>query len=123
MVIKNKMLKDKNYMYRPLIKKIVNSLKNYQPEKIILFGSYHEGTYDKYSDIDLVVIKRTNKPFLERLKEIIKFLDIPIKVDVLVYTPEEWSLLEKQKNILVEIVNSKGDLLYEKQYSGSKPMA
>ena len=39
------------------LKRIVNSLRRYEPEKNILFGSLTKKEIDKYSDIDLVVIK------------------------------------------------------------------
>jgi len=37
---------------------ILNRLKKYKPEKIILFGSHARGSSDPYSDIDLVIIKK-----------------------------------------------------------------
>ena len=41
---------------------IISGLKaNYSPEKIILFGSYSDGTFTKNSDIDLLIIKQTDK--------------------------------------------------------------
>lgn len=44
-----------------LTSKLVDRLKEkYQPEKIILYGSYAYGTPDEASDIDLLVIKETN---------------------------------------------------------------
>jgi len=40
-----------------LLSEITDLLKQYGIEKIILFGSYANGIPDKYSDIDLLVIK------------------------------------------------------------------
>ncbi|RJR33274.1 MAG: nucleotidyltransferase domain-containing protein [Deltaproteobacteria bacterium] len=51
----------------PLLEKLVNLLKPYEPERIILFGSRARGEGDEYSDYDVVVIKATDQPFLERL--------------------------------------------------------
>ena len=42
----------------------------YKPEKIILFGSFAYGEPDEESDIDLLIIKKTRKPFFERLYEV-----------------------------------------------------
>lgn len=98
-----------------LIRQVVKTIKDYDPEKVILFGSYAEGNADECSDIDLVIIKKTTSPFMERLKEVIKYIKVPIKADILVYTPQEWDLMRKQKNILIAIVRSKGKILYEKQ--------
>ena len=40
-----------------ILSEITDLLKQYGIEKIILFGSYVNGIPDKYSDIDLLVIK------------------------------------------------------------------
>lgn len=46
---------------RKEIKDIKNTLvKNYKPEKIIIFGSYADGKINKNSDIDILIIKNTN---------------------------------------------------------------
>jgi len=39
-------------------------VKNSNPEKIILFGSAARGDYHANSDIDLLIIKRSNKKSL-----------------------------------------------------------
>jgi uncharacterized protein len=38
----------------------------YQPEKIILFGSYANGTAKESSDIDLLLVKKTTEIPVER---------------------------------------------------------
>lgn len=54
-----------------IIQSIVNTLKeSYFPERIILFGSYAEGTSHQDSDIDLLIVKKTNQPFFQRLAEV-----------------------------------------------------
>lgn len=64
----------------------------YGPERIYLFGSWARGEADELSDIDLVVIKPTSTPFLERLREVARLLPSQIgAVDVFVYTPEEFA--------------------------------
>ncbi|MEN6317443.1 MAG: nucleotidyltransferase domain-containing protein [Syntrophaceae bacterium] len=45
------------------IKRIVESLKPYEPEKIYLFGSWARGEGDSLSDLDLVLIKKTRVSF------------------------------------------------------------
>ena len=49
----------------PTVQNIINQLKPYQPEKIILFGSYAHGQPSKDSDVDLVVIKKPPYLFLK----------------------------------------------------------
>jgi predicted nucleotidyltransferase len=49
------------------LKQIVTNLKKYNPEKIVLFGSYAWGKPKRNSDIDLLIIKNTKKiPTRER---------------------------------------------------------
>src|SRR5512136_3348037 len=78
----------------------------YRPEKVILFGSMAQGSVGEWSDLDLVIINDTSKPFLQRLKEVALLCRAPVGVDYLVYTPEEFAQMVQSKNpfILEEIV-------------------
>ena len=49
------------------IEQVMQDLAAYGPEKVILFGSAARGDVDEYSDIDLIVIKETDKRFVQRL--------------------------------------------------------
>ena len=59
---------------------------------LVVFGSFANGTNSRRSDLDLVVIERSDKRFVERLTT--EYLDLDetagVSVDVLIYTPEEW---------------------------------
>lgn len=96
------------------VKDIVEALKAYDPEKVILFGSSARGDADRYSDIDLVVIKRTDKRFVERLVEAARYLDLPVSVDLFVYTPEEFEVMVENANPFIERVLSEGRIIYER---------
>ena len=80
----------------------VRSLRAYDPEKIIVFGSYARGDVDRYSDIDLAIIKRTTKRFIERLVEADSYLNLPLCVDLFVYTPEEFQAMIEEGNPFIE---------------------
>jgi predicted nucleotidyltransferase len=89
--------------------------KKYEPEKIIVFGSYVHGEVDEYSDLDFVVIKETSKRFLERLIDVAKLIDDELgQVDVFVYTPEEFQRMIEWKNPFIESVLKEGRVVYEK---------
>jgi predicted nucleotidyltransferase len=45
-----------------------------QPDKIILFGSYYTGQVGEWSDLDLVIIKATKTPFLDRTRQVLELL-------------------------------------------------
>ena len=98
------------------LKRVLERLKEYQPEKIILFGSYARGQTDEYSDLDFVLIKKTDKRFLERLIEVAKLIDNDLgDVDVFVYTPEEFERMIEWGNPFIEWVLKEGRILYEKK--------
>ena len=97
----------------PHLLKLVNLLKRYDPERIILFGSRARGEADEYSDYDIIVIKRTDKPFLERLQDMVPYLvEFDRPADVLVYTPDEYERMREYG--LGWIAHNEGVALYER---------
>lgn len=104
-------LKKKREKYESLLESSINKVLEKladKVEKIILIGSYPKRK-DLFTDLDIVVIMNTEKPFLERLKELYSFLQLPVDVDIFCYTPEEY---EKIKD---KIAIEKGLILYEKK--------
>lgn len=103
------------------LKEITDKIvKEYQPEKIILFGSWAWGEPTPDSDADLLVIKYSSKPRPQRendLNEILFPRDIPL--DALVYTPEEVEeSINRNRNLFIEDIVRNGKVLYEKADSG-----
>lgn len=98
---------------KPVINNLVSSIKEYKPLKVYLFGSYAKGEADESSDIDIVIIKETGLGFLERLKEVIRYINVPKSVDALVYTPEEFKKMQDEGNAFVEMILEEGVLIYE----------
>lgn len=96
------------------IVRVINGLMDYEPEKIILFGSAARGATDEHSDIDLVLIKQTDKRFFQRLVEAGSFIPSDVSVDVFVYTPEEFQSMIEADNPFIEQVLKDGKVLYEK---------
>lgn len=82
---------------------IINQLKKYKPEKIILFGSYAYGKPNKDSDVDIVLIKETDKSFHNRQKEARMLLRTITPVDLFVFTPKEFQQKKKSNPLLKEI--------------------
>lgn len=82
-------------------------------EKIILFGSLARGDVGRESDIDLLIVKKTNKRFLDRLDEFYSRIQPRVAVDVLVYTPEELESLAETRRFVKEIL-AEGVVVYEK---------
>jgi len=88
-------------------------IKEYDPDKIILFGSRVEGTDNEGSDIDLVIVKATEKRPLDRRIEVETLLaDRTVSIDIVVYTPDEMRSLYSMGSPFVEEIMEKGRLLY-----------
>lgn len=64
----------------------------------LLFGSYARGTATEHSDLDVIFVEDTNKPFLSRLDPYFSPLSDLMNggVDVFVYTPEEFRKMKKR---------------------------
>lgn len=94
------------------VKRLVRTMtESYDPIKIILYGSLAAGNIHPYSDIDLVVIKNTNKPFYDRLEEVIEIVKPDVATDIIVYTPEEVDRLADDLFFQEEVIK-KGKVLF-----------
>jgi predicted nucleotidyltransferase len=107
----------KRQEYRELLRHsagaIVSKLAALDAEKISLFGSYARGRADLFTDLDVLVIWNTDKPFIERAGIVHSLLALPVDLDVLCYTPEEFRRMRDTpfiKKILEDEV-----VLYEKK--------
>ena len=85
----------------------------FQPDKIILFGSYAYGQPHEDSDVDILVVMPARNE-LDQAFKIRWQLPAPFPMDLLVRKPKEmkWRLDERE-SFLTEIT-SKGKILYEK---------
>lgn len=88
----------------------------YEPEKIVVFGSWAWGDPDADSDLDLLVIKASNLRRDKRGQEISRlFASRRFPLDVLVYTPEEVKKCLRMKGSFVKYVLDQGRVVYERQ--------
>lgn len=84
-------------------------------ERAIAFGSYARGTADGYSDLDLLVVLDTELPLPERFRELGPLLDaLPVTVELLVVTPEEFRRGVTRDRGIFAIVNDEGVTVYER---------
>ena len=103
-----------NSPHQQELKRIVSVLvKKYQPLKIILFGSALTGKTHQWSDLDLVVIKKTKKRFSDRIGELISLSEPKVPTDFLVYTPEEFEKMSQDNYFIQDEILKKGKTLYE----------
>lgn len=90
-------------------------VEGYQPDQIILFGSYAYGTPTEHSDLDLLIVKRNAEArAIERELKIRHLLwggEMP-PMDLFVRTPQELAgALARQFTVEAEAVR-KGRVLY-----------
>jgi uncharacterized protein len=86
----------------------------YEPEKIILFGSYAYGSAKKDSDVDLLVIMNSGKRPVETAFEIRNRISCPFALDLMVRSlPELKKRVQLGDYFLGEILE-KGQILYER---------
>lgn len=90
---------------------IVDQLKKDKPKAIILFGSAARGEMSKDSDLDILVIKETDKPFTDRIRETRASVRTNQALDIIVLTPEEAKKLPQNNTFLRQILKE-GKLLY-----------
>lgn len=110
-------IEERKHILNEELKRIVELIiREYSPQKIILFGSLVTGNIHPYSDIDLVIIKSTTKRFIDRLHEVHLMARPKVGVNFIVYTPSEvQKMLEENRYFLVKEILKKGEVLYEKQ--------
>lgn len=61
------------------------------PLEVILFGSAARGDASDDSDIDLILVMETDDPMEEAVKARLAIGPVGVPVDVIVYTPEEFT--------------------------------
>ena len=93
---------------------IATIVQGYAPVKIYLFGSYVAGNVRNSSDLDLLIIKRTDERFYQRpLKIHTLFNPYIYNLDILVYTPEEFEKSKERINTIAYTINNTGRIIYE----------
>jgi len=103
------------------VKKIISEMvekiaTSYQPLRIILFGSYAYGNPDEDSDIDLLIIKKTNERPIDRWMSVCTLVSDRtrrIPFEPIVVTPEELENRIKGGDQFIEEIITKGELLYD----------
>ena len=96
------------------IQEVVNSIaEQFQPDKIILFGSYAYGTPNEDSDVDLLVVMEQPEHNLKKAIEISLSVPIPFSCDLIVYDP---AYLQKRYGMVdwfIRDIVDKGQVLYD----------
>lgn len=93
-------------------------VERFHPERIILFGSYANGTPHNESDVDLLVIMPTRNPIAQSIRIDAAF-ERPFSLDLIVRTPKQVDrgLREDDRDWFLWEVMTKGKVLYEAPHS------
>jgi uncharacterized protein len=100
------------------IKKLCEQIaRDFQPDKIILFGSHAHGHAGPDSDVDLLVVMRFKGRPARQAIEILNKLNVLTPIDLLVRTPEQVrERLALGDQFIREIVE-RGTVLYENHHA------
>ncbi|MHC9538577.1 MAG: nucleotidyltransferase domain-containing protein [Vulcanimicrobiota bacterium] len=82
-----------------------------QVTKLILYGSYAQGTYREESDIDVVIVSASfsGKSLWERIGVITPSLrEFTEPIEAVAITPEEW---EKEESLII-VFAKQGEVIY-----------
>ena len=87
----------------------------FQPEKIILFGSYAYGHPKPESDVDLLVVMNTPLRSRQQRLEISRALSPrPFPLDIIVHGPEELEERLSLGDLFLREIVTRGRVLYER---------
>lgn len=77
-------------------------VREYNPARIIFFGSRVSGKAAEDSDIDVIIISETfrNIPFVNRMGELLNLIWFPKHVDFLCYTHEEFERVKISSSVV-----------------------
>jgi len=93
-------------IYQQLVEKV-------KPLKVILFGSFADGTAGPDSDIDILVVKdRVVSKNQESLDILGLLRDIPISKDIIVASADEYEFYKEEPGSVLRTAHEKGIALY-----------
>jgi predicted nucleotidyltransferase len=96
-----------------MVRRIVSG---FAPERIILFGSHARGSAGPDSDVDLLVVMRSDLTSRRQVVEIRKVLaDLPIAKDIIVVSPEYFDRYRDVVGTVVWPAVREGKVLYEQR--------
>lgn len=87
-------------------------VREFKPEKIVLFGSHAYGKPNEDSDIDLLVIMSHVESAVQKAAEIRLALSVDLPVDVIVRTPVQIRERLRMNDYFIRDVLQKGRVLY-----------
>jgi len=92
--------------------------REFQPQRIILFGSYAYGRPTPDSDVDLLVVMPFEGRAIDQAVKISSRLEHLFPIDLLVRTPHEIRQRLAWNDVVLREITSRGEVLYESSDAG-----
>jgi predicted nucleotidyltransferase len=64
--------------------------------RVSVFGSAARGRADLFTDLDVLVVRETDEPFVERHASLYRELALAVDLDLICYTPEEFRVMRER---------------------------
>jgi predicted nucleotidyltransferase len=93
------------------LERIVQTLRDMEAYRIILFGSVAREAISPWSDLDIIVVMDSDLPFVKRLGVLYEYIKPRVGLDLLAYTPQEFEMLRERPFIRQAL--REGRTLYE----------
>ena len=86
----------------------------FEPQRIILFGSYARGTADEHSDVDLLVEMDHAQSTLQQALTIRKAVKRSFPLDLIVKSSREIEQRLQQNDYFLKTIMNDGQVLYDR---------
>jgi len=109
------MSRNENIVHMQIDKMVERIVAQFQPEKIILFGSHARGDAEPDSDVDLLIVMPVQGSKRAKRVEIgVALHDIPVAKDILLTTPEEFEWRKEIAGTIERPAVREGQILYDR---------
>jgi predicted nucleotidyltransferase len=92
-------------------------VREFHPERVILFGSHARGEADADSDVDLLVVMECEGNTTEHALDIRRRIPRSFPLDLIVRTPAQFRQRVREKDGFLRSILEQGTVLYEGQRS------
>ena len=98
---------------RAVVKQIAT---RFNPEKVIMFGSYARGTAKSESDVDLLVVMETSLRNSEQAAQIVRAIDYHFAMDLIVRRPNQLAERIALGDSFLREITEKGKVVYARAH-------
>jgi len=117
-------MRDQSPFEKPINDVVDMLVRDYQPEKIILYGSCARGTMHADSDIDMLIIKNTDKQrHIDRWLEVRKLtrgVHLGVSFEPVILTQSEFQQRIEMGDFFIKEIVAEGKVLYERQSNSTR---